>query len=50
MTELKEHGAKTAKSPQEVSSKVECIISMLPNNAAVDEAYHGNQGILKLVV
>lgn len=49
LTALEEYGTKTASSPQEVADQVECLITMLPNNAAVQEAYCGDRGILKSV-
>ncbi|XP_069687591.1 3-hydroxyisobutyrate dehydrogenase, mitochondrial isoform X2 [Periplaneta americana] len=49
MSSLKEFGASLSKSPQELTTQVECVITMLPNNASVMEVYEGENGILKSV-
>jgi len=47
MTLLKELGAITSRSPKDVAAQVDYIVTMLPNNACVLEAYEGENGILK---
>ena len=45
--ELASAGAETAKSPAELASKVETIITMLPNGPEVKEVVSGKNGILE---
>jgi len=45
--ELASAGAETAKSPAELASKVETIITMLPNGPEVKEVVSGKKGILE---
>lgn len=44
---LKEHGATVSQSPKDVAAQADHIITMLPNNACVLEAYQGENGIFK---
>ena len=41
---LAEAGAAVAKSPAELASAVEAVITILTNAAAIDEVYHGPHG------
>jgi len=43
---LAEAGASAAKSPAELASAVDAVITILTNAAAIDEVYHGPQGLL----
>ncbi|PNF24237.1 3-hydroxyisobutyrate dehydrogenase, mitochondrial [Cryptotermes secundus] len=49
MEVLKEHGATVSQSPKDVAAQADHIITMLPNNACVLEAYQGENGIFKSV-
>src|SRR3954447_7235944 len=43
---LADAGAKVAKTPAELASSVEVVISLLIDTAAIDAVYHGPQGLL----
>ena len=43
---LADAGASVAKTPRELASAVEVVITILTNAAAIDEVYHGPQGLL----
>jgi 3-hydroxyisobutyrate dehydrogenase-like beta-hydroxyacid dehydrogenase len=44
---LRELGATVSQSPQDVAAQVDCVITMLPNNACMLDVYKGENGILK---
>src|SRR5687768_7497950 len=43
---LADAGASVAKTPAELASTAEVIITILTNAAAIDDVYHGPQGLL----
>lgn len=47
MSKLQDAGAHLGQSPAEVAEKADTIISMLPNNNHVKEAYGGENGVLQ---
>lgn len=49
MKRLEDEGASAASSPSEVASKVDRIISMLPNSQHVRSCYAGDKGVFQLV-
>lgn len=49
MRRLEDEGACTAANPSEVASKVDRIISMLPNSQHVRSCYAGDKGVFQLV-
>lgn len=49
MKRLEDEGASTASSPSEVASKVDRIISMLPNSQHVQSCYAGDKGVFQTI-
>eukprot|EP00128_Syssomonas_multiformis_P003797 Colp12_sorted_trinity150504_noHs@26931 len=49
MKNLESHGAKTALNPKELASVADCVITMLPSNPHVKEAYGGKDGVLQSI-
>lgn len=47
MTRLQDAGAHIGQNPAEVAEKSDTVITMLPNNSHVLEAYAGENGILQ---
>lgn len=47
MSKLHDAGAHIAHHPAEVAERADTVITMLPNSSHVQEAYAGENGILK---
>lgn len=47
MAPLKELGVRICSSPGDAASQAEMVITMLPNNQIVQDAYQANDGIFK---